>query len=69
MHDNAIRQRPFICYPYPITWLVFKSLEYFGSGFKTATYVSYVFQVSVRMQAFLYASSPIDKQTIYIEKL
>jgi hypothetical protein len=69
MHNSAIGQSGFLRYPSRVKGVAFKSLQDFGSGFKTATYVSHRSQVSVRMQSSLYDSSPIDKQATYIEKL
>jgi hypothetical protein len=69
MHNNAVRQGGFFGYSSSGKWIALKSVQYFGSSSKTAIYVSYIFQESVRMQSLPYACSPEDKQAFYIEKL
>lgn len=69
MYHNIVGQGRFFRYLCCVSSAAFNGLQYFGSGSKAATYVSYAFQVSVRMEIFFYGKFPDNRQASWIEKL
>jgi hypothetical protein len=60
MHHNTVRKSRRLRNPNSVTWFALKRFKNFASCLKTAVDVSYVFQVSVRMQRALNVNSPIE---------